>query len=220
VYEDYTGYKRDISNDDINLVLDGNSLTESVNGAGINQYLSTQLSAWFIGKSNSVTTSSFGIGGQQLQTMVNNAPTKTYPLVNPSKLNILILNEDANGLFIGDYSAELNLQLMNTYISGAFKAGYDYVITWNGWYPRLPFDLFTPTADDLLRQKNYFNLANTSALISNLNIDMRTATNVGGAEGQNQNATYFNDYLHLKQAGYDTGLVPKFTEAFNQLFTF
>jgi len=101
-----------------------------------------------------------------------------------------------------------------------FKEVYDYVITWNGWYPRLPFDLFTPTADDLLRQKNYFNLANTNALISNLNIDMRTATNVGGAEGQNQNATYFNDYLHLKQAGYDTGLVPKFTEAFNQLFTF
>jgi hypothetical protein len=152
---------------------------------------------------------------------VNNAPTNIYPLVNLSKLNILVINEDANGIFIDDYSTERNLQLMNTYISGAYKAGYDYVISWNGWYPRIPFDLFTPTTDDLLRQKNYFNLANTVGNIySNKNADMRTANNIGGGESQSQNATYFNDYLHLKQAGYDMGLTPKLIETFNELFIY
>jgi len=202
-------------------VCDGNSLTESINGAVTPQYLSLELADWFTGKANSVTRSSFGVGGRKLQTIVDNAPTNIYPLVNPAKLNILVINEDANGIFIDDYTAEKNLQLMNTYISGAYKAGYNYVISWNGWYPRTPFDIFTPTADDLLRQKTYFDLANTPGkLYSNKNADMRTATNIGGAEAQAQNATYFNDYLHLKQAGYDTGVVPKLIETFDSLFIY
>jgi pyruvate/2-oxoacid:ferredoxin oxidoreductase beta subunit len=196
-------------------------LTESVNGAVTNQYLSLEIASWLSSQVNSVERFSFGIGGQKLLAMVNNASTKTYPLPNPSKVNILVLNEDANGIFIDDYTASYNLQLMNVYISGAFKAGYDYVITWNGWYPRTPFDLFTPTADDLLRQKTYFDLANTAnKLYSNKNTDMRNANNIGGAEAQAQNATYFNDYLHLKKAGYDNGLIPKLKETFNELFTF
>jgi hypothetical protein len=183
--------------------------------------LSAQAGAWFVGKANSVVISSFGVGGRKLQTIVDNAPTNIYPLVNPAKLNILVINEDANGIFIDDYTAEKNLQLMNQYISGAYKAGYDYVISWNGWYSRLPFDIFTPTSDDLLRQKTYFDYANTTGkLYSNYNVDARTATNIGGAEGQSQNATYNADYIHLETPGYDTGLTPAIIYSFTQLFTY
>lgn len=204
-----------ISNIKLNMVFDGNSLTECINGAGVNQYLSLKVKELLSGFD--VSVKSFGIGGQRLQTMLTNASAKTYPLVITDAINILVLNEDANGILVDGYTPAQNVSLMNQYITGAKAAGYDYVVSWNGWYPRLPFDLYSPTPTALSNQKSYFNLANSGQLLSDVNADMRTCTNVGGAEGQNQNATHFNDYLHLKVAGYDEVAV-KIKEAIINFF--
>ena len=205
----------------IKVVMDGNSLTRGFNGASVNQYISNKITEYLTPLVGSVEMVSLGVDGQRLQTMVNNATANIYSLVNPSKYNILIVNEDANGIFQDDYSEFKNLQLMNQYISGAYRSKFDAIISWNGWYARTPFDLFIPTTDDLLRFKNYCDLANTEGkLYSNINVDMRLCANVGGAEGQAQNSTYFNDYLHLKALGYDEVANRLITHGINQLFTF
>jgi len=134
--------------------------------------------------------------------MVNNAPTKIHPLVNPLKINILVFNEDANGL-LATYTPEQNVSLMNQYTYGARTAGYDYIISWNGWYPRTPFDIYVPNSTQLANQKAYFDLANTGVLHSDYNIDMRVVNNIGGGEGQPQNPMFYSDYLHLRNIGYN-----------------
>jgi len=200
----------------LKVVMDGNSLT-----ASNNQYISTRLTTYLTPLVASVEMISLGVSGQRLQTMFNNAPNGVYTLPNPNKYNILIVNEDANGILQDSYSEYRQLQLMNQYISGAYRAKFDAIITWNGWYARLPHDLFQPTAQNLLNFKNYCNLANIEGkLYSNANVDMRLCTNVGGVEGQNQNGTYFIDYLHLTNTGNNEVADRIISHGINQIFTF
>ena len=207
---------KNLSGLNVKVVMDGNSLT-----ASNSQYISTKISQYLTPLVGSVEMISFGVSGQRLQTMFNNAPTKIYNIVNPSKYNIFILNEDENGILQDSYGEFRQLQLMNQYISGAYRAKYDAVITWNGWYARLPHDLFQPTANNLLAFKNYCNLANTQGrLYSNINVDIRNAPNIGGAENQDQNATYFIDYLHLNNTGNDIVAQQIIDYGINEIFTF
>jgi len=200
----------------LKVVMDGNSLT-----ASNNQYISTRLTSYLTPLVASVEMVSLGVSGQRLQTMFNNAPTGVYTLPNPNKYNILILNEDANGILQDGYSEFRQLQLMNQYISGAYRAKFDAIITWNGWYARTPFDIFQPTAPNLLNFKNYCNLANTEGkLYSNVNIDMRLLPTVGGEENQPQNPAVNIDYLHLNNAGNNEVADRIISHGFNQLFTF
>lgn len=209
---------RNLTNENVKVVMDGNSLT-----ASNNQYISTKISAYLTPRVASVEMVSLGISGQRLQTMFNNAQTTNgvYSLVNPNKYNILILNEDANGMLQDSYGEHRQLQLMNQYISGAYRAKFNAVITWNGWYARLPHDLFQPTAQNLLAFKNYCNLANTEGkLYSNVNVDMRLANLVGGDENQNQNPAVNTDYLHLNNTGNDIVAQRLIDYGINQIFTF
>jgi len=209
---------KNLSGLNIKVVMDGNSLT-----ASNSQYISTKITAYLTPLVGSVEMISLGVSGQRLQTMFNNASgvNGVYSRVNPAKYNILILNEDANGILQDSYGEFRQLQLMNQYISGAYRAKFDAIITWNRWYPRLPHDLFQPTAQNLLAFKNYCNLANTSErLYSNANVDMREAPNIGGVENQNQNATYFIDYLHLNNTGNDIVAQRLIDYGINQIFTF
>jgi len=110
---------------------------------------------------------------------------------------------------------------MNQYISGAYRAKFDAIITWNGWYARLPHDLFQPTTQNLLNFKNYCNLANIEGkLYSNANVDMRNASNIGGDEGQAKNLDYFIDYLHLNNTGNDIVANELIEHGINTTFTF
>jgi len=207
---------KSLAGEHIKVVMDGNSLT-----ASNNQYISTRIANALTPLVASVEMVSLGVGGQRLQTMFNNAPNGVYTLVNPSKYNILIVNEDANGMYQDDYSEYRQLQLMNQYISGAYRAKYNAVISWNGWYARTPFDLFVPTANDLLCFKNYCNLANTEGkLYSNANVDMRLCPTVGGEENQPQNPAVNIDYLHLNNTGNNKVADRLISHGFNQLFTF
>lgn len=209
---------KNLSGLDLKVVMDGNSLTSSNN-----QYISTKISQYLTSLVGSVEMISLGVSGQRLQTMFNNASgvNGVYSRPNPTKYNILIVNEDANGILQDGYSEFRQLQLMNQYISGAYRAKYNAVISWNGWYARLPHDLFQPTAQNLLNFKNYCNLANTDGkLYSNINVDMRNAPNIGGSENQVQNATYFIDYLHLNNNGNDIVANEIINNGINQIFTF
>lgn len=207
---------KNLSGLDLKVVMDGNSLL-----ASNQQYISTKLTTYLTPLVGSVEMISLGVSGQRLQTMFNNAPTGVYTLPNPNKYNILIVNEDVNGIYQDDYSEFRQLQLMNQYISGAYRAKYNAIITWNTWYARTPFDLFVPTSDDLLRFKNYCNLANTpNKLYSNANVDMRNATGIGGVENQVQNGTYFIDYLHLNNTGNDIVAQRIIDYGINEIFTF
>lgn len=200
-------------------MVDGNSLTLG-QGATSTQDFPNIIKNWFLGTTvSSVEFHSFGVGGQTLKTMVTNGPTKTLNIVAPGKVNILILNEDANGIGTDDYTPEYNLQLMQQYCSAAYRAGYDFVITWNGYYMRTPYYSGT-TTDDLTRMTAYYNLANSGALNSNKNVDMRNAPNIGGAAGQAQNATYNADWIHLTTAGYTSLANYLITNGIQQIFTF
>jgi lysophospholipase L1-like esterase len=191
----------DLKKSNINIVFDGNSLTAGV-GATLTQDFPTTVKNWLTQNAKSVSFLSYGVGGQNLQTMVTNAPTKTYNKIATNKINILVLNEDANGL-LTTYTTQQNIDLMNQYIDGAYSAGYDYVISWNGYYPRLPYDLFNPTTTQLNRQHDYFEQVNNGALRSDFNVDMRLAPKIGGmSRTQNQDKRYFNDYLHIREEGY------------------
>lgn len=202
----------------VKVVMDGNSLT-----ASNSQYISTKITQYLTSRVASIEMISLGVSGQRLQTMYNNAITTNgvYSLVNPNKYNILIVNEDVNGIFQDDYSEYKQLQLMNQYISGAYRAKYNAVISWNTWNCRTPYDLFVPTTNDLLMFKNYCNFANTDAkLYSNINVDMRLADGVGGAENQAQNSTYFIDYLHLNNTGNDIVAQRLIDYGLNQIFEY
>jgi hypothetical protein len=202
----------------LKVVMDGNSLT-----ASNNQYISTRLTTYLTPLVASVEMISLGVSGQRLQTMFNNASgvNGVYSRPNPSKYNILILNEDANGMLQDSYGEYRQLQLMNQYISGAYRAKFDAIITWNGWYSRVPADIFQPTAQNLLSFKNYCNLANTDGkLYSNVNVDMRLCPNVGGDEGQAKNLDYFIDYLHLNNTGNNEVADRLISHGINQIFTF
>jgi hypothetical protein len=191
----------------LNVVFDGNSLTMQHN-----QYLSVKAGDFLTTQGFDVLISSFGIGGQRLLQMFNNAPTKIFPLVKTDRVNILVVNEDANGILQDGYTAEYNLQLMNQYIASAKANGYDYVMTWNGWNLRTPYDIFIPTESAVNHQIAYFDLANTSALASDLNIDMRNALHVGGGVGLSKNPMTDLDYIHRTLFSYDFGIIPYFCE--------
>jgi len=199
----------------LNVVFDGNSLTWYHN-----QILSIKLRDYLTMQGYDVLVSSFGVSGQRLLQMLNNAPSKILPLVKTERINILVLNEDANGILQDGYTAQYNLDLMNQYVNLAKNNGYDYVISWNGWNLRTPYDIFIPTQTAVNHQISYFDLANTTALTSDLNIDMRNALYVGGGVGLPKNPTYDIDYIHRTLLAYELGIAPYFIEQFNQTFTF
>jgi len=138
-----------LSSIDANIVFDGNSLTEGINGSGVDQYFPKEVRDWMLSKCNSVTFNSFGVGGQTIRQMIADASTQIDSLVNVSKTNIIVVNEDANDIIVQNQTAAQNYANIQSYINARYAAGWDYVILWTGWYPRLPYDLYQPTQSDL-----------------------------------------------------------------------
>lgn len=191
-----------LSGIDLNIVFDGNSLTRGFNGAGIEQYYPKQVEGYLLGKTKGLTFNSLGISGQTLTTMLSNAPANIDTLVDYSKENLIVVWEDANDLLMGNVTGQQNYDNMQNYVNGRYVSGYDNIIVIGGYYPRLPYDLFTPTQAALDAQHDYFELLNTNPLGDNY-IDLRDAQHIGGDREQNQDAAYFNDYIHLLATGYD-----------------
>lgn len=186
---------------DINIVFDGNSLTLCQNSAA--QYWPTLASGFLNNRAKSVSFNSYGIAGQTLTTMNANASTKIDVLVNQSKTNICVVWEDANDILVSGKTGQQNFINMKTYVNNRFKAGFNYVVVIGGYYPRLPYDIFTPTQSALNEQHNYFELLKNDNIFCSAYMDLRNNSLIGGGRNQNQNSTFYSDYIHLKTVGYD-----------------
>lgn len=204
---------------DLVLVFDGNSLTEGITHAGIDQYYPKQVNANYEGVFKSKTFYSYGVGGQTTKDMLSDVVSQIYPKVEAGKTNILIAWEDANSLFevsgstqYGQSTAQENFNDFVTYFQGAKDAGFDICILLTGYLPRksangnyeIGSSTITPTSVD--KMESYCNLvanANISSVPWDYHIDLRNAPNIGGPKGQLKDPTYFGDYLHLYAAGYD-----------------
>lgn len=191
-----------LSATDINIVFDGNSLTKGtyLNPSGVDQQYPNTVKDWLDTYAKSVTFHSYGVDAQSLTTMIANAATNIDPNIDAAKTNVLVVWEDANDIILNNKTGQQNLDAMTTYVNARWAAGWDYVIVIGGYYPRTPY--ITATEDDLNRQHDYFELLSASVL-GTIRIDLRDNATIGGARGLAQNATYFADYLHLYNAGYD-----------------
>jgi len=201
----------------LNLVFDGDSLTRGFNNSGQEQYYPNLVKDAFY-EDYDVTFNSFGVSGQRTEQMIADADTQIYPLAVEGRINILIAWEDANAIIQLDngydnsntVSAEQNFDDFVTYFEGA--TGFQYKILITGYYPRKngsgdyaigAYKALLPSLDE---QEAFFDLvavADINTVPWTHHIDLRNAPNIGGAKGQNENPTYFNDYLHLEAAGYD-----------------
>ena len=195
----------------INLVLvfDGNSLTEGINNAGINQYYPSIVNNFFTGKVASKEFYSYGVGGQTINAMLSDRTTQIYPKAKAGKTNILIAWEDANGILRDGSTAALNLSRFNTYFTGA--TGFQYKIIITGYYPRKSADgTYTYVALNtnpapLYVQKEFFDQVKTATTPTwTHHIDLRDAPIIGGyVQGETLDPNYFADYLHLQASGYE-----------------
>ena len=203
---------------DINLVFDGNSLVRGFNNSGQEQYFPNLVND-ALSVNYNTTFNSFGVDSQKTADMIADATTQIYPLADPSKINILIAWEDANSIIqldngydnTGTVSAAQNFADMETYFNGA--TGFQYKILITGYYPRkditsgdYEIGSYKAILSSLSTQEDYFNLVLNADIWTvpwTHHIDLRNAPNIGGVAGQNENATYFNDYIHLQALGYE-----------------
>ena len=196
-----SGGKPKLSETDLVIVFDGNSLTRGFDNSGIDQYYPKEVETWLTGKVNSLIFASHGVDGQDLTTMIANAETNIDSNIEPTKTNVCVVWEDANDIILNDLTGQQNYNNMVTYVSARRTAGFEYVIVLGGYYPRTPYAAGV-TQGDLDRQHDYFELLAANNLGS-VTVDLRNTANIGGARAQAQNVTYFNDYLHLQALGYD-----------------
>lgn len=223
----------DASTSDVVLVFDGNSLTEGINNAGIDQYYPKLVNTHFEGVFKSKEFSSYGVSGQSTQEMLADVQTQIYPKAVPGKENILIAWEDANSMIkLTNYdnsdkvSGEQNFVDMKTYFQGAKDAGFQHCILLTGYYPRMQEDGFyhmgtrTVLEESLDQMEIYMNLVSNADIKTvpwDYHIDLREAPHIGGVRGQLEDE-YFNDYIHLNAIGYDeiaALVIDKIEEIFN-----
>ena len=68
--------RQELSSLDMNVVIDGNSLVRSFTGTNIEQYWPNNLRDWLNPQCNSLTFNSFGVGGQTMQQMIDDADSQ------------------------------------------------------------------------------------------------------------------------------------------------
>ena len=189
---------------DLNIVFDGNSLTRSQHENGVEQYISTSIENHFRPICNTLDVTSLGVGSQQIQTMIANYPSNVASLYDPSKINVLVFNEDASSLGNGGITGQQNLDFYDDYLQLANATGWDVIIPWNRWRRRTPYP-GTSTPASRQRFEDWLTLVNGGSGLSNPFtdfIDMITLPNVGGPADQAQDS-YFFDNIHLNIIGND-----------------
>lgn len=209
-----------LSTKDVVLVFDGNSLTDGFNNAGISQYYPNIVKDNIEPLLNTLVFYSMGVSGESTREMLLDVDTRVYPLAETGKTNVLLAWEDANSIikFLNDSSGQNdnkvtpqeNFDDFVTYFTGA--TGFDKKVLITGYHPRknvngfyaLNSTVFTDASID--EQEEFFNLVRDAPIDTvpwDYVIDLRTLPNVGGVKGQDEDATYFADYIHLQAAGYD-----------------
>tara|TARA_R110000850_G_C9921148_1_gene461420 strand:- start:34 stop:795 length:762 start_codon:yes stop_codon:yes gene_type:complete len=214
---------------DVNIVFDGDSLTQGINGAWTptndnDQYYPNKVKDWLTPLSKSVSFFSNGISGKNLFEMLGDAATLIDPKLEPLKTNICVVWEDVNSIYTGDRTGAQTYSDMVQYVTDRKTAGWDYVFIMTTYWHRTPTNLWTfksnpPTYIDIsgilipaLKAQcdiYYDAIYATANPLWDAAYDLRNAPNIGGAYSQGWTQypptedTYFKDYVHLQAAGYD-----------------
>lgn len=199
-------------NTDLNIVFDGDSLTEGINNAGIDQYYPKVIRDYLQPKCKSLTFNSFGVSGQTTQAMLSDITTQILPLYDVGKSNMIIAWEDVNAILNSGRTAAENIADFESYFGQCKSTGFEYTILLLGYYPRKKVDgtynqvswnVGDPSPLDI--QAQYFDNAVSSGLTNvDLIIDLRNDATIGGArEQQLVDTTIFADSVHLQSIGYD-----------------
>lgn len=191
---------------DLNLVFDGDSLTQGVGGTNSQDYpnyINNKLSPLF----NSLTFNSFGVSGQAPLEMEADAATQIDVLIDNSKYNLLVAWEDVNAILNDERTGQQNFDDFTTYFANRKTAGWDYCVLVLGYYPRLKLDdtYNQPTWNDTLfdEQEAYRQLVRQAVNTQwDVFVDLTTQPEVGGDRGKYINS-FFDDSVHLTVAGYD-----------------
>jgi hypothetical protein len=209
----------DAASSDVVMVFDGDSLTLGTGGTG-GQYYPNEVNTHYVSTFNSKTFNSFGVGGQSLRNMLSDVDTQIYPLAVEGKENILVVWEEANAILQLDngydnsakVTAQENYDDMVTYCQGAKTAGFQHCIVVTGYLPRKSangnyeisgYNVYPSSVDTMEEYCNLIKNATISSVPWDYHVDLRDAANIGGVKGQQKDATYFTDYIHLTNAGYD-----------------
>lgn len=194
--------KPKLSETDLLLVLDGDSLTQGIGGNN-NQDISKALITKLTPLCKSLEVYSFGVSGQSTLDMLSDVATQVDPLYNPDKTCVYIHWEDVNAILNEGRTAQENFDDHETLSSGRKAAGFDYTIHVTGYYPRTPYNQAGWNSGDptpLSIQKDYFNLGKVPS--ADVLIDLKLNTSVGGAENQAIDPLKFDDSVHLLNSGY------------------
>ena len=207
-----------LSNLDVVLVFDGDSLTEGSTNSGIEQYYPKEVNTYFNSVFKSKEFYSYAVGGQTLIQMISDASSQIYPKAQVGKENILVAWEEANAMLkittrtgVKKTAVE-NFNDMKSYFQGAKDAGFQHCILITGYYPRLntsgeyriaSYVIDPASVDEMEVYLNMVANADINTVPWDYHIDLRNAPNIGGTKEQLQDPTYFADYIHLQALGYN-----------------
>ncbi|MCG9970983.1 fibronectin type III domain-containing protein [Christiangramia crocea] len=195
------------------LTIDGNSLTEGT-GTNIVQYYPRKVKDHFAKSFNSLSFASFGVGGQTLDQMIADAATQIDPLVDVSKLNILVFWETVNQMYSSGTGADHFTRTQN-YAQGRRDAGYDLIILITPPYLKKDADgvfrgisgVITPNDpggyhDRLTDFVNLVEGADINTMPWDIHINLMDAPHIGGGRDEVKDNNYFVDSTHKTDAGY------------------
>jgi lysophospholipase L1-like esterase len=201
------------ANTDVYLAFDGNSLTAGT-GAGDNQNYPNHVKDNFTSSFKSILFKPSGIGGQTIGNMLQDYEEKLIQYYDPARYNMIFVWEDVNGIYPN--SALQQFEQVKTYTQTAKEAGFEKVVVLTSYYHRPEADgEYRTNAGAVVdkssieaataRLNDYYDLihnADPATVHYDHAIDLRLAPHIGGAENTVLDPTYFYDYIHLTDLGY------------------
>jgi lysophospholipase L1-like esterase len=170
------------------IVFDGNSMT-----GGSSTYPATVMPTF-----PSMTSTNVGVPGQTTPDMLSDAVTQVDPLYNGTLANnVLVCWEGTNDLKLGATAASAYSSLV-TYCSNRRAAGYKVVIV--TLLPRN--DGGTPGTFEADRQTVNTNIRANWTTFADALADVAAIGAIGDF-GDSNNATYYQDNVHMTALGYD-----------------
>ncbi len=212
-----------LSDRNLQIVLDGNSLVETRNNSLIEQYLQQELDSYFSPRVNTYDSDSFGVSGQSIVDMLSDVVAQVDGVLDGAKDSWLFFGEGENGILVDNRTAAQNLTDIQTYYDDRKTAGWDNVVLilfpyaknedGEGLYSgsRILYNFVTEGTSSVNWAESRFDdrKAYTEAVQASPEtycdylIDLTTHPQLGGIQYALRNSTYHSDYLHMEIVGYD-----------------